>query len=145
MHMSSMPSLTPALPGHPYFSIAHTQISTHLYYSELATTTPVGTVSLVLTAITHTHYCTIWENPACSNFYEYLVSYIFHRANLPPSFRPSACFVQELEHFVYDRAIPPIIEKLQFKGIALHTYGIFTFYLCVNRKSIKWPWVGPLK
>ena len=38
----------------------------------------------------------IWENPAYSEFYEFLVSYIFdklyHRANLPPSFRPIARF-----------------------------------------------------
>ena len=38
----------------------------------------------------------IWENPPCSEFYEILVSCIFdklyHRANLPPSFRPIARF-----------------------------------------------------
>ena len=28
----------------------------------------------------------------------------------------------ELEHFVYDPATPPIIEKLRSKGVAMHAY-----------------------
>ena len=66
----------------------------------------------------------IWENLAYSEFYEFLVSYIFdklyHRANPPPSFRPIA-------RFVCDRTTPTIIEKLQSKWVAMHTYGISVY------------------
>ena len=41
------------------------------------------------------HICDrIWENPACSEIYEFFVSYIFDKLyhNLPPSFRLIARF-----------------------------------------------------
>ena len=35
-----------------------------------------------------------------------------------------AYFVVEIQRFVYDRTTPPIIEKLQSKGVAMHAYGV---------------------
>ena len=32
------------------------------------------------------------------------------------------------KHFVCDRAIPPIIEKLRSKGVAMHAYGVSAHY-----------------
>jgi hypothetical protein len=74
----------------------------------------------------------IWENPAYREFYEILVSYIFetlyHRANLPPSFRLIACFPLEIQRFIYDRAPLIKIEKLRPEGIAIHAYGVSIHY-----------------
>ena len=61
-----------------------------------------------------------------------MVDKLYHRANLCSSFRPIVRFVVEIQRFVYDRAIPPIIEKLRSKGVAMHTYGISTYYLEIN-------------
>ena len=73
------------------------------------------------------------ENPAYSEFYDFLVSYIFeklyHRANPRSSFRATVRFVVEIQRFVCDRATPPIIEKLQSKGVAMHVYGVSAYYM----------------
>ena len=73
----------------------------------------------------------IWENPAYSEFYDFLVSYIFdklyHRANPRSSFRATVLFVVEIQRFVYDRATPPIIEKLRSKGVAMHAEGVSAY------------------
>ena len=70
----------------------------------------------------------MWENPPYSSIHESLVGCIFgklyHRANLPPSLRLIARLAVELEHFVCDPATPPIIEKLWFKGVAMHAYSV---------------------
>ena len=74
----------------------------------------------------------VWENPAYSEFYDFLVSYIFdklyHRANPRSSFRATVRFVVEIQHFVCDRATPPTIEKLRSKGVAMHAYGVSAYY-----------------
>ena len=74
----------------------------------------------------------IWENPAYSEIYNFLVSYIFdklfHRANPRSSFRATVRFVVEIQRFVCDRATPPIIEKLRSKGVAMHAYGVSAYY-----------------
>ena len=46
---------------------------------------------------------------------------------------------------ICDCTTPPIIEKLQSKGVAMHTYSVSIYDLHVNQKSIKWPWVEPFK
>ena len=73
----------------------------------------------------------IWENPAYSEFYDFLVSYIFdklyHRANPRSSFRAILLFVVEIQRFVCDRATPPIIEKLRSKGVAMHAYHVSAY------------------
>ena len=45
------------------------------------------------------------------------------------SLRTIAHFVVEIQHFVCDRATPPIIEKLRSKGIAMHAYGVSVYYV----------------
>jgi hypothetical protein len=62
---------------------------------------------------------------------------LYPTANLRSSFRPIAHFAVDLQRFVCDRATPPIIEKLQSKGVAMHAY-IISIY-------IKWTWVEPFK
>ena len=57
-----------------------------------------------------------------------MVDKLKHRANPRLSLRPIARFVVEIEHFVCDRATPPIIEKLQLKGVAMHAYGVSAYY-----------------
>ena len=90
---------------------------------------------------------TIWENPAYSEFYDFLVSYIcdklYHRANPRSSFRATVCYVVEIQRFVCDRTTPPIIEKLQSKGAAMHTYGVP--HTTRDQKSIKWTWAEPFE
>ena len=71
----------------------------------------------------HGHICyRIWENPACSEFYEILVSCIFDklypRANLPPSLRLITRLALELKRFVSDCATHTINEKLLCTRIA---------------------------
>ena len=74
----------------------------------------------------------IWENPAYSEFYNFLVSYIFdklcHRANPRSSFRATVHFIVEIQCFVCDRITPPTIEKLRSKGVAMHVYGVSAYY-----------------
>ena len=83
----------------------------------------------------------IWENPVYNEIYDFLVSYIFdklyHRANPRSSFRATVHFVVEIQRFVCDRATPPIIEKLQPKGVAMHAYGISAYYA--------WTWAEPFE
>ena len=90
----------------------------------------------------------IWENPAYSKFYEFLVSYIFdklyHRANLPPSFRPIAHFAWELERFVCDCATPTIIKEITVQRRYYARVWCFRI-LRVNQKSIKWTWAEPFE
>ena len=79
------------------------------------------------------HICDcIWENPACSELYEILVSCIFEklypRANLPPSLRLIVHFTLELEGFVCDPATPTTNEKLRSKGVAMHAYSVSVYY-----------------
>ena len=57
-----------------------------------------------------------------------MIDKIYHRANLRSSFKPIVLFVVEIQCFVCDRATPPIIEKLQSKGITMHAYGISAYY-----------------
>ena len=49
-----------------------------------------------------------------------MVDKLYHRANPCSSLRPIA-------RFVCDRATPPIFEKSQSKGVAMHTYGISAY------------------
>ena len=44
---------------------------------------------------------------------------LYYRANPCSSFRPIAHFVVEIQCFVCDHTTPPIIEKLQSKGVAI--------------------------
>ncbi len=71
----------------------------------------------------------IWEIPAYSKFSELLVSYkLYHRANLPPSFRSIVHFPLETQRFVYDCAPTIKIEKLRPEGAAMHANGISIHY-----------------
>ena len=67
-----------------------------------------------------------------------MVDKLYHKANPRSSFRQIARLVVEIQH---DRATPPIIEKLQSKGIVMHMYGISAYYV----STIKWPWAGPFE
>ena len=58
-----------------------------------------------------------------------MVDKLYHRANLRSSFRPNARFVLEIQGFVCGHATSLIIEKLHSKGIAMHAYGISTYYV----------------
>ena len=58
-----------------------------------------------------------------------MVDKMYHRANLHSNFRPITHFTIELQHLVCDRAIPPVIEKLLSKGVAIHAYGISVYYV----------------
>ena len=57
-----------------------------------------------------------------------MVDKLYHRANPCSSLGPIVCLVVEIQHFVCNRAIPPIIEKLRSKGIAMHAYGVSAYY-----------------
>ena len=57
-----------------------------------------------------------------------MVDKLYHRANPCSSLRPIVSLVVEIQRFVCDRAIPPIIEKLRSKGVAMHTYGVSAYY-----------------
>ena len=57
-----------------------------------------------------------------------MIDKLYHRANPHSSFRPIARFVVEIQSFVFDRATPPIIEKLRSKGVAMHAYGVSAYY-----------------
>ena len=57
-----------------------------------------------------------------------MVDKLYHRANLPPSFRPIVRFPLEIQRFVYDRAPPIKIEKLRPEGVAMHAYGVSVHY-----------------
>ena len=76
----------------------------------------------------------IWENPLYGIFFSenwvwYMVNKLYHRANLHSSFRPIVRFVVEIQCFVCDCTTPPIIEKLQSKGIAMHAYGVSAYHV----------------
>ena len=58
-----------------------------------------------------------------------MVDKLYHRANPRSSFRLAVRFVVEIQRFVCDRATPPIIEKLQSKGVVMHAYGVSTYYV----------------
>ena len=58
-----------------------------------------------------------------------MVDKLYHRANSRSSSRPIEHFAEELERFVCDRATPPVIENLRSKGIAMHAYGVFVYYV----------------
>ena len=53
-----------------------------------------------------------------------MIDKLYHRANLCSSLKPIVRFAEELQRFVCDCSIPPIIEELWPKGVAMHTYGI---------------------
>ena len=53
---------------------------------------------------------------------------------LPPSLRHIAYLAVELERFVSDRAIPSIIEKLRFKGVAMHAYSVSVYYTSLGNQ-----------
>ena len=57
-----------------------------------------------------------------------MVDKLYHRANPLSSLRPIVCLVVEIQHFVCDRATPPIIEKLRSKGVAMHAYSVSAYY-----------------
>ena len=44
------------------------------------------------------------------------------------SLRLIAHFFVEIQHFVCDRATPPIMEKLRSKGVAMHAYAVYAYY-----------------
>ena len=87
----------------------------------------------------------IWENPAYSEFYDFLVSYIFdklyHRANPRSSSRATVRFVVEIQRFVCDRATPPEITVQRRCYARVRRFRI----LRVTWKSIKWTWAEPLE
>ena len=106
-------------------------ISTRIIQTRMITCT-VLEVTLLSVFDTLPSICDrIWENPAYSEFYDFLVSYIFdklyHRANPRSSFRATVRFVVEIQRFVCDRAAPPIIEKLRSKCVAMHVYGVSAY------------------
>ena len=55
-----------------------------------------------------------------------MVYKLYHRAS---SLRPIVRFIVEIQHFVCNRATPLIIEKLRSKGVAMHVYGVSTYYV----------------
>ena len=57
-----------------------------------------------------------------------MVDKLYHRANPCSSLWPIARFVVEIQRFVCDRATLPIIEKLRFKGVAMHAEGVSAYY-----------------
>ena len=57
-----------------------------------------------------------------------MVDKLYHRANPRSSFRLIVRFVVEIQHFVCDHVTPPIIEKLQSKGVAMHAYSVSAYY-----------------
>ena len=57
-----------------------------------------------------------------------MVDELYDRANLRSSLRPTPRFVVEIQRFVCDCATPPIIQKLQSKGITMHAYGVSAYY-----------------
>ena len=67
------------------------------------------------------------------------------RTNLRSSLRTIVHFVMEIQRFVCDRATPPVIKKLRSKDVAMNAYGVSAYYLCVNRKSFKFPWAEPFE
>ena len=58
-----------------------------------------------------------------------MIDKLYHRASSHSSLRPIARFAKKLQHFVYDRAAPPTIKKLRYKGIAVHAYGVSVYYV----------------
>ena len=73
-----------------------------------------------------------------------MVDKLYHRADLCSSFRPNARFVVEIQRFVCDRAIPPLIEKLRSKGVAMHAYGVSAYYTWTGNQ-LNGPGQGDLK
>ena len=73
----------------------------------------------------------IWGNPPYGFFSENriwcMVDKPYRRANSRSSPRPIARFAEELQRFVCDRITPPIIEKLQFEGVAMHAYNVSVY------------------
>ena len=74
----------------------------------------------------------IWENPPYGIFLDikfdvWLISFTIELTRVQV-FRPIVCFVVEMQRFVCDRATPPIIEKLCFKGVVMHAYGVSAYY-----------------
>ena len=69
-----------------------------------------------------THYVIVYEKTRHMGFFVRvlwcMVDKMYHRANPRLSFRPTVCFVVEIQHFVCNRATTPVIEKLRSKGIA---------------------------
>ena len=57
-----------------------------------------------------------------------MVDKLYHRANPRSSFGPTMRFIAEIQRFVCDHTTPPIIEKLRSKGVAMHAYGVSTYY-----------------
>ena len=57
-----------------------------------------------------------------------MIDKLYHRANLCSSLKPIVCFAEELQRFVCDCSIPPIIEELRPKGVAMHAYGVSVYY-----------------
>ena len=70
-------------------------------------------------------------------FCEFLISSTIYVTSVQ-FFLPIACYAVEL--VLCDCATHPVIEKLQSKGIAMHTCGV-----SVYQKSIKWTWVEPFE
>ena len=58
-----------------------------------------------------------------------MVDLLYHRANPRSCLRTIACFIVEIQRFVCDCVTPPIIEKLWSKGVAMHAYGVSTYYV----------------
>ena len=61
-----------------------------------------------------------------------MVDKLYHRANVHSNFRLIVCFVMEIQCFVCDCATPPIIEKLQSKGVAMHAQG----FICIEPRRV---------
>ena len=70
--------------------------------------------------------------PSIGNLLEtrvwFMVDKPYPRTNLHWSFRLIMHFAVELQSFVCDRAAPPIIKKLQSKGVAMHADGVSVYY-----------------
>ena len=73
-----------------------------------------------------------------------MVDKLYHRANPCSSLTPIAHFVVEIQHFVCDRATPPIIEKLRSKGVAMHAYGVSAYYAWTGNQ-LNGPGWGPFE
>ena len=74
---------------------------------------------------------TVSGKTAYRKIHEFLVSCTFdklyHTASSRLSLRQIACFTEELQRFVCDRATSPIIERLRSKGVAMHAYGVSVY------------------
>ena len=68
-----------------------------------------------------------------------MVDKLYHRANPRSSFRPTVCFVVEIQRFVCDRATPRNNREITVQRRCYARVWRFRI-LRVTRKSITWTW-----